>query len=267
MKVKSALFFVLSLVVVSCNNKIKTNDSEDSTKPIVVDGHNAQNALDYIGIYYGTMPCADCEGIETTLELVDDKNYKLKTVYLGKKQPAEFNSEGTYAWNESGNSITLSGIKDAPSQFFVAENALIQLDMEGNRIKGDLADLYRLNKQEENSALSILKTKWKLVELNGKPIVKSKEMNKESFLQLNSENRYAAFAGCNNLMGEYDLKEQILQIKFSKGASTMMACSDMETEQEFGKMLETVDNYSINGNQMTLNKARMAPLAKFEAIN
>jgi heat shock protein HslJ len=40
----------------------------------------------------------------------------------------------------------------------------------------------------------------------------------------------------------------------------------METEQEFAKMLEKVDNYSLNGNQMTLNKARMAPLARFEAI-
>jgi len=57
-----------------------------------------------------------------------------------------------------------------------------------------------------------------------------------------------------------------LQIKFSKGASTMMACSDIQTEQEFSKVLEMVDNYSLNGKIMTLNKARMAPLAKFEAM-
>jgi heat shock protein HslJ len=68
------------------------------------------------------------------------------------------------------------------------------------------------------------------------------------------------------LMGEYELNEESLRIKFSRGASTMMACPDMKTEQALGEMLEKVDNYSINENQMTLNKARMAPLARFEAM-
>jgi len=51
---------------------------------------------------------------------VDETSYTLKTVYLGKKEPAEFKSEGTFSWNESGNTITLSGIKDGTGQFFVA---------------------------------------------------------------------------------------------------------------------------------------------------
>lgn len=267
MKATISTFLVITLFISSCNNKIKTNDSEDFTKPVVVDGHNAKNALDYIGIYFGTMPCAHCEGIETTLQLVDEMNYKLKTVYLGKKQPTEFNSEGTFSWNDSRNAITLSGIKDAPCQFFVAENSLIQLDMNGKRIKGDLAELYRLKKKDATTVISVLNTKWKLVELNGKSVDLSEEMKEDLFLQLNSDNRYAAFAGCNNLMGNYELDEAKMRISFSKGASTMMACPNMETEQEFTEMLEKVDNYSINGNQMTLNKARMAPLAKFEAIN
>jgi heat shock protein HslJ len=102
--------------------------------------------------------------------------------------------------------------------------------------------------------------------LNGKAIENKNKSSKMPFLQLNADNRYAAYAGCNNLMGVYELKENALRIKFTKGASTMMACPDMGTEQEFAKMLETVDNYSIKGNQMTLNKARMAPLARFEAM-
>lgn len=138
--------------------------------------------------------------------------------------------------------------------------------MIGKRIKGDLANLYRLKKKDSTAVSTILKTKWKVVELNGKPIFQPKEMKNELFLQLNSENQYAAFAGYNNLMGEQEVKEQNLQIKFSKGASTMMACSDIQTEQEFSKVLEMVDNYSLNGKIMTLNKARMAPLAKFEAM-
>ncbi|MFN3640898.1 MAG: META domain-containing protein, partial [Flavobacterium sp.] len=64
----------------------------------------------------------------------------------------------------------------------------------------------------------------------------------------------------------YELKEDALRIKFSKVASTMMACDDMDTEQEFAKVLETVDNYSLADGKLSLNKARMAPLARFEAI-
>lgn len=46
----------------------------------------------------------------------------------------------------------------------------------------------------------------------------------------------------------------------------MMACVDMATEQEFKKILEIVDNYTINDKKLSLNKARMAPLAIFEVV-
>ena len=47
-----------------------------------------------------------------------------------------------------------------------------------------------------------------------------------------------------------------------------MVCPDMSVEAEINKVLETVDNYSLNkeGNILSLNKARMAPLAKFQAV-
>jgi heat shock protein HslJ len=68
------------------------------------------------------------------------------------------------------------------------------------------------------------------------------------------------------MMGSYKLKEEVSRIEFSKVASTMMACEDMVTEQEFAKVLETVDNYNFDGKTLKLNKARMAPLAEFEII-
>jgi heat shock protein HslJ len=47
-----------------------------------------------------------------------------------------------------------------------------------------------------------------------------------------------------------------------------MACAEgMETEQAFNEVLGMVDNYSLNGEQLTLNRARMAPLARFEAVS
>lgn len=47
--------------------------------------------------------------------------------------------------------------------------------------------------------------------------------------------------------------------------STMMACDNMEIETGFKKVLEQTDNYTVDGNTLSFNKARMAPLARFEA--
>ena len=54
-----------------------------------------------------------------------------------------------------------------------------------------------------------------------------------------------------------------LAIHFEQGISTLMACPD-NTEDEYVKVLNTVDNLSTDGKRLTLNKARMAPLAVFE---
>jgi heat shock protein HslJ len=56
------------------------------------------------------------------------------------------------------------------------------------------------------------------------------------------------------------------RIKFSKMAATMMACPDMEVEREFLQVLETADNYNLIGDTLVLNRARMAPLARFENV-
>lgn len=109
-------------------------------------------------------------------------------------------------------------------------------------------------------------TYWKLTELMGKPVVMNENMKKEIHIILKKEgNKVLGFSGCNTIMGQYELKDGN-RIAFSGMASTMMACPDLAIESEFNKMLGTVDNYSINGNTMTLNKARMAPMARFEAV-
>ena len=287
---KTKFYFIATLVVVmsSCAKKEKAQDNveevTDSMEIVAPDMHTAQISLDYMGYYSGVTPCADCKGIETSISLEDDKNYVLKTKYLGKKDAKVNEQRGLYTWNDAGNTITLEGIENGPTKYFVGENTLTQLDLEGNRIEGNLAPLYVLKKSEapnvtqnttssnataaktESKSYAITGTKWQLVELNGKPVENKNKSTKEMFLQLNAENRYAAFAGCNNMMGGYELKEDALRIKFTKGASTLMACTDMTIEQEFAEMIEKVDNYSLNGENMSLNKARMAPLARFKAI-
>ncbi|OOF18701.1 hypothetical protein BZJ17_15985 [Salinivibrio sp. IB574] len=112
----------------------------------MVDHHNAKNSLDWNGTYQGVVPCADCEGIETSLTLNDDNTYVLTKTYLGKEGEA-LKEEGTFTWGDMGTIVTLQGLTDTPNQFFVAENQIIMLDMNGERIDGDLADMYVLKKQ------------------------------------------------------------------------------------------------------------------------
>lgn len=147
-KVIMKKIFVVALVsmgFLSCSNSAKNADKEIVEEVEVVDIHNAQNSLDYKGTYKGVLPCADCEGIETELK-IDDEGYTRTTVYKGKDDK-KFEEKGTYSWDANNkNIIILDGVKEAPNKYFVGENYLKQLDMDGNEITGDLADKYILKK-------------------------------------------------------------------------------------------------------------------------
>ncbi len=236
----------------ACQSK-RTTTTEQS----VATGDNSQNALDWAGSYQGTFPCADCPGINTAITLRSDGTYKLSTRYL-ERSDSIFTESGTFTWDNAGSQVTLS---EDNRQFLVGENKLFQLDMEGNRITGDLAEHYILNKVEE----SIVGPYWKLVELGGKPIAPG-STQKEPYIQLSENNdRVAATGGCNGLGGTYELNEHN-RIKFSQLIGTMMACENMEVETELINVLQTTDSYHIGQDTLQLFRARMAPLAKFEAV-
>jgi heat shock protein HslJ len=78
------------------------------------------------------------------------------------------------------------------------------------------------------------------------------------------DNKVYGNATCNTFNGSYKLEDGF-RVSISKIAATLMACPDMSIETSFLKILENVDNYSLNDSKMTLNKARMAPYAVFEA--
>jgi heat shock protein HslJ len=104
--------------------------------------------------------------------------------------------------------------------------------------------------------------KWVLTELMGMKI-ENEKTDRHAFIQFNPETgQFSGNGSCNNIFGTYELLEG-QRIKFGSAGSTMMACLDMETEKIFLEVLERADNYSINDSVMTLNKARMAPLARF----
>ncbi|WP_082333668.1 META domain-containing protein [Mangrovimonas sp. TPBH4] len=109
--------------------------------------------------------------------------------------------------------------------------------------------------------ISLTDTPWRLVELQGQKIT---DMTPQPYLYLDSKtNRAGGNSGCNGFGGSYTL-ENDYKIKLSGLISTMKACPDMSTEKAFLKVLESVDNYTIVNGVLSLNKAKMATMAKFE---
>jgi len=159
MKKLALLTLIAIITFAACTNSTELsvkNDSNETVKDILldtltkdtfkVDGSNAQNSLDVNGKYTGVVPCADCEGIETQVELFDE-TYNLTRKYLGKETKKEtVVKDGHWKWVD-GFTIELTEIKDAPNKFFVGENKLIQLDMDGKKIEGNLAVKYELTKK------------------------------------------------------------------------------------------------------------------------
>jgi len=150
---KQPLFIalIISALISSCGEKSATTTTPPPTK-IQNDtirnlsASNAQNSLDWAGVYKGTTPCADCDGMDTELTLKSDNTYILKTKYLRRKGATENSVNGRFSWDSTRNIVILSGISAGPNQYKVSEGYVKQLDMAGNEITGDLADRYILRK-------------------------------------------------------------------------------------------------------------------------
>lgn len=149
---------VLAMVFLywSCNTNQKTENQEPlpheivSDTIVVPDTHTSRNSLDYLGIYKGNLPCLDCSGIETYLQLSEDFTYLLVQKQLDKTN-RKTEKKGVFSWNDAENGIILENI-EKPNQYFVGENYLIQLDAEGQKPTGKLAEAYFLNKMTESEA-------------------------------------------------------------------------------------------------------------------
>lgn len=140
--IKFFTFLAASLIVVfGCKNRAAAPASE-------VDMHNAQNSIEWTGVYKGMLPCASCQGIKVTLILKDDGTFEKTDVYLNDNIET-FTETGRIVWNDDKTKITLDLSQKTPNpQYFVAEGTLTMLDADGNENKGELANMYILKKVE-----------------------------------------------------------------------------------------------------------------------
>lgn len=229
------------------------------------DGHNSRSSLDWAGTYQALMPCADCAAILTTLVLSEDGNYELKRLFVGE-DGALFDDRGRFSWSDDGARVTLD-LGDAPPHYLVQENRLVQLDMRGERITGELAERYILHKVSDPDPLitpvsyPLYGTRWELATLRGQDVPSA--VQERPWLQLERDGTVSGFAGCNSFSGTYT--QEGLQLRFDELASTLRGCLDPLMNDALLEVMREVDNFTRSSNTLSLNRARMAPLAQFEA--
>lgn len=248
-----SLILVLSCFTINaCHSPAKTTGDHAPDA-----AHSSMLSVDWKGTYTGVLPCADCEGIETVITLNEDLTYYSSETYAGK-QVKPFTKKGSFSWSRDGSNITLRGNDSVV--YKVGEGKLTRLDKEGKKITGVLSDKYMLTKETSG----ITEKYWKLTEIMGKPV--PADFIKEPHMILKAGiGRFNATGGCNSIGGSYTLKDHS-RISFSNAISTQMACPNMKTESQFLKVLEMADSYFYRNDTLVLNRARMAPLARFVTV-
>lgn len=143
---KNALILAAALALVACGGnapKKKAAAETQTTTAAAPDMHTAETSLDYLGTYEGTLPAADCPGIQTTLTLAPDGSYALHLKYIDRD--SEFDEKGAFTVKE--NLLTLTPSEGGQPQYYkVEENRLRRLDAEKQPVTGALADNYVLQK-------------------------------------------------------------------------------------------------------------------------
>jgi len=162
----SVIIIIVIIALVSCKGKTKTvsenpaNTTDSVTKVIVqptpdtIVAPAAKTTIvtttknrEWEGTYKGTLPCIDCEGIETTLTIKKDMSFTMITKYLRQNAGVTNKQQGFMSWNSNGTVITLAGLQGGTTKYLVGDNMLIQLDMNGNEVTGPNASRYQLIKQ------------------------------------------------------------------------------------------------------------------------
>jgi len=202
----------------------------------VADTHTSQNALDWAGVYAGTVPCASCSGIKTRLVLHSDGHYSKESHYLDN--PGVFTEQGQIQWDDQGRNISLiSDKEDEASHYWVVENALVQLDQQQQKITGDLAGHYRLEKVR----MQLTQQTWQLTSITNEKV--TDKLSQRVNIRFDAEGKVSGQAPCNRYFATWQQNDR--QLSIEKVGATKMACSYLQQEQAFFAQLAKVDNYEI----------------------
>ncbi len=139
---KTVCIIFLVVCMAACN----TNPS-----PVASVDSSIKNAVSptplRIENYTGTLPCADCEGIDVSLQLNHDSTYIMNNVYKGSRVNSSHNHfADTGKWSLHYDTLFLSE-KNHSTKYIKTNSTLTQLDGDGKIITGPLAKMFVLHKK------------------------------------------------------------------------------------------------------------------------
>ncbi len=269
MKVQITTLILITMTAIGCNSVKKTNGNTTQEETMIsTDIGNTTWQLTKLEGSTIDQSNAQRKKIQFTLNSVDN-------TVSGYSGCNIFN--GSYTL-EKGNRIKFSKLASTlmacPDVEFNENEFLKVFDLTDNYTVTDGTLMLNVGKRAPLAVFKkvtaenqIVEKYWKLKTLEGQEVKMAENQEREIYFTLKTnENRVTGFAGCNTLNGEYTL-EPGNRIRFSNLAVTLRACPDIDVnESEFLEVFNLADNYTINGDTLSLNVGRRAPLAVFEAV-
>lgn len=148
MRLKSLFLFAGVAVLASCGNSGKGSGDADM-KAGRMSGSETDSSQDWSGVYKGTMPAADCPGIEVRITLNGDNTFESSNRYIERE---EFFEEGNYSVD--GDILTTVTSDGCDTVYYRVENdCIVMLDRDKKDIDSPLAHMYRLQKMDYGESL------------------------------------------------------------------------------------------------------------------
>lgn len=112
------------------------------------------------------------------------------------------------------------------------------------------------------ASYSMIEGEWNITDVNGSAI----EVQPIPYVGFNTqEKRVYGNSGCNMISGSFEFKGKKGQIELGQMLSTMMACPNMELEQNILQALNSVERVKSSDNEhLTLCDKEMKPLLQME---
>lgn len=246
------IIFVLPLFCACTGQQARKIDqvegevTTENEKDVADSAHNSRISLDWAGTYQGTLPCEDCEGVETRITLKKSGKYAREEKYLGKSNTPLMGA-GVFEWNEEGSTVTLKSPSGNDKTYKVVEKGLIFY-------KGgdEPAETERFLLEKNITDPDLEDRKWVLTELNGKRLSEY-NFGAKPYLKFNSvEARMSGNASCNDFFGRYEFHGNNRITMGEKMGLTRKNCEDNTLEEKFIELLKTANEYKIADGNLTL---------------
>lgn len=136
----SVAAFAFLLLAVGCNGSSQKKQVAEAPQQEEV------QSVEVFGTYEGTLPAADCEGIETSLTINSDSTYTLQSEYIGVDD-GKFLVSGVYNLIDGELLELITPSSGDKTYYKIVADGVMLSDSLGTENQGELAKHYVLKKK------------------------------------------------------------------------------------------------------------------------